>query len=215
MRCKQIHTQLIEYLEDALDARSREQIDHHLHQCPTCREELQAFKATIEMLQTVPVQEPPDAFWTGFTSEVMGKIREMETPQASSWAWAWRFLSPQFRWVAIAVTIALVFIGAALVYSRLDGNNQSPSEIAVTLPGERTQPPVTEQNLDTILAKIVPENLPQNMLESDFALLGEEMAPTAEMDYSDEMLYALISSLSEQEKAALLQVLERMKEERP
>jgi anti-sigma factor RsiW len=42
-----------EYLDDELDARSRQRVERHVHRCPTCHKLLATLRKTLEGLQAL------------------------------------------------------------------------------------------------------------------------------------------------------------------
>ena len=76
MKCKHVQKQLLDYSESLVDQKARLLIEEHLRNCPECARELWDFEQTVRLLQSLPIQEPPEAFWTELTSRVMRKIQQ-------------------------------------------------------------------------------------------------------------------------------------------
>jgi hypothetical protein len=61
MECSRIREYLSDYLDDGLDAETRQIVDGHVRECPKCRRDLAALQATIRELRDLPrVAAPPD-----------------------------------------------------------------------------------------------------------------------------------------------------------
>lgn len=62
------HDDLAVYALDALEPDERAAVDAHLATCAGCREELDAYRATLGRM-TVP-EEPPDEVWAGISEQI-------------------------------------------------------------------------------------------------------------------------------------------------
>jgi len=214
MKCKHIQQKMIEYSEKLLDEKARTQVDEHLQKCSTCAQELNDVKHTLDLLQSVTFPEPPESFWIDFTSSVMSKINKMESPSPTSRL----FSFPQFKIkMAVAFLVLIAIIGGLYLYFNAEIQQiPHPVDNMAELPGQgNTLPqspdhPYVVDTLETTLGKIAPEDLRQDILESDLALFDGKTDVTFDIDYSDDMLYSLINSLTEEEKRALLSELYKM-----
>jgi anti-sigma factor RsiW len=68
----------------------------HIRQCSDCSRQVEAFKRTLAMLQSVPDREPPRPL-----------VFEVEQPKPSR-AWLWRWASPAFAAVAASVLTVML-----------------------------------------------------------------------------------------------------------
>ena len=107
MRCKWVQQHLLDYSDKLLDLKTHILIEQHLHSCNECRQELNEIERTIQLLRSVSLEEPPEAFWPDFTSSVMRKIHNLETVPAVRRV---VFFS-NFKMALIAVVL-LVIIGS-------------------------------------------------------------------------------------------------------
>jgi len=62
MDCSEIRSLLSEYLDDALDARSKALADEHLQTCPECREELDSLKSLVKGIGSLESVKAPADF---------------------------------------------------------------------------------------------------------------------------------------------------------
>ena len=205
MKCKSVQERLVEYKEEALEQRLRGQITTHLQTCPACRQEFREIEHTLQLLQTLPAQEPPAEFWPDFTAQVMRKVRQAEPPQAVERLWWWM---PNFRIAMAAAAIIVFVLGGFLAYSRL---RQTPETIALNAPAlmetPQPSPESAQTTLDQSFAAIVNKDLSDEMLKDSMGLLAGDFYA---LDESYELPYALINSLTEEEQALFLSELEKM-----
>lgn len=213
MKCKHVQQQLLDYSEDLLDKKSRVLIEGHLQQCSECTQELRDIKRTVHLLQSIPFQEPSETFWHGFTANVMRKIERMETTPVTR-----PFLFfPQFK-VAFAVAVLIIIIGLGFLFYATSVRQTLPPPELTTQRSEQqakefpiSSTPAEEKTVDTIFEGIASEELLHNILDTEFALIDGSMVGMYDVDNSDEMLYFLISTLTEEEKDLLLSELYKMK----
>ena len=59
MRCEDIAQQLSDYLDGALDQDATSTLEHHLSTCEACRDELEAVRQTIALLNAIDEVAPP------------------------------------------------------------------------------------------------------------------------------------------------------------
>jgi hypothetical protein len=197
MNCKHVQSQMLDYAEKLLDQSVNTQIEAHLRQCAACTQEFQEIAQTLQLLQTTPFQEPPEAFWTDFTSRVMRQINTMEVPSPRRSLWSWFFLP---RWKIAFVFVALFgLFGGGYWYFQ-----------AALRPGP--QPVAPDEPLTTALRKIVPPDLAQDVLNTELALFDGTVETFSESDASDETLALLINSLTAEEKKAFLAELYKIRD---
>jgi hypothetical protein len=212
---------MLEYSEKLLDENAQTRIDEHLQECSMCAQELSDIEYTLDLLQSVPFPEPPESFWTDFTSAVMIRINRMETPSSKRWQ---VFSFPRFK-TAVVLLVLIVILGGVYVYFNTEIQQfLHPVDTTAKLPGQgetlqrasdlyETDGVIQDDALETTLNNIASKDLMQDMLESDLALFDGAPDVIIEMDYSDDMLYSLINSLTEEEKKAFLSELYKMRDE--
>ncbi len=180
-----------------LNGAAQQQVEQHVQTCRECSQELKAIQGTLELLSSTPAfQEPPESFWDDFTTDVMRKVRHAEpsNPINSLFAgWHMR--------LAMACVILLMLMAGIYAYRVL--RRQPP--IMVTQTDETPEGEANPSALGTALQTIVPEELPRNMLDTEFALFDD-------MDSNDTTFEGLLSGLSDEEKRALLLELYKMRE---
>lgn len=199
MKCKHVQQKMLDYTEHVLDSPAYEQVEHHLQTCQECTQELAAIQETLDLLASTPIEEPPESFWIDFTSDVMRKVRTAKPPVASRQL----FSSWQIRLVMVCVLL-LIITG---IYAYWSTRTQPQVMTTQTIPGDIDTPP-----LDTALQQIIPEELPQRMLETEFALFDDIASPALEIHSSNTELEGLLSGLSVEEKRELLLELYKMRE---
>lgn len=220
MKCKHVQKKMLEYSEKLLDEKARSRVEEHLQECSLCAQELHDIEQTLDLLQSVPFPEPPESFWIDFTSGIMTRINKMGTPSSARLA----FSFPQFK-LAVVLVALIAILGGLYVYFHAEIQQfLHPVDTTTELSrqGGTPQPSpghleadkgIQDNALETTLNNIASEDLKQDMLESDLALFDGATDVIFETDYSDEMLYSLINSLTEEEKEALLSELYKMKDE--
>jgi len=207
---------MLDYSEKGLDESVQARIEEHLQNCDDCAQELHAFKQTVRLLESVPLREPPEAFWNDFTTNVMHKVNGMEVPSRRRWSFSW----PRFRPAMVFGVLALLVVGGAFAYfspaihQKLTPLMKMAGLTTETAP-ERELPGVghAEVDLEKALQQIASEDLMHDILESEMALFDTDAGLPVELYYPDDTLNLLISSLTDAEKQALLDELHKMKNE--
>lgn len=207
MNCKHVRQKLVEYNEHVLDLPEQSQIETHIQTCPTCAQELRDIKETITLLKSVPMEEPPESFWTDFSSHVMNKVYATEPPIRRR-----IFVAlPRFR-LAMGLLAVIFVIGGIAAYVFF----QFPSREQTVTFFDSEFPPVVEEagssTFETTLQHIASEDLMHDILDSEFALFDGTLSITLDTRYRDDMVDALLSGLTTEEKQALLTELYKMRE---
>lgn len=213
MKCKYIQHYLLDYSEQVLEQEKRHLVEEHLRHCPECRKELQEIEQTLQLLQTLPVQEPPENFWPVFTSDVMRQIRKMDTVSPKYF-----FFFPNVR-VAMATLALLIMLAGGTVwyYAGAFRFPWGTPELKVQHPDPHQEQLVAQQasedetDFQTTLDEIASEELIYDMLDSDFGLFEGGDLDALDVERSNEWLYFLISNLSAEEKDQLLLELYKLK----
>lgn len=217
MKCKHVQKKLLDYFEGVLDPRTQLRISEHLQQCPVCAQELRDIEQTVTLLQSVPIQEPPEAFWPDFTTNVMREVRKAEAPLTPERVF---FFFPNFRLAAAAAIIIALLVGGGLYFSDDVRSLFLPGEPKVaelTEEGDSAQSdatpasePMEAEDIEIALSRIASDELVEDILGADLALFEGGDGFMFDMGGGDETLYLLINSLTEEEKELLLQELQRM-----
>ncbi len=208
MKCKHVQQKLVDYSESLVDQKTRLLIEEHLQSCSECAQELKDFEETVSLLQSVPIQEPPETFWADFTSDVMQRIERMDDVSSAR---PWLFF-PSFRMAAVAAAVLLFVVGSLFFFSTGTIQKVFPAFFPASTQLLVESPEQSSQELTELsLSAITPEELVNDILESDLALIGKDPAAIFEGDASDDIVRFLIEHLSEEEKDRLLEELYQMK----
>jgi anti-sigma factor RsiW len=194
---------MLDYTEQTLDGQTRQQVAHHLQTCPACSRELEAMRATLDLLSATPMfEEPPEAFWEDFTRNVMRKVRAADPPTIPFPA---LFSGWQARVVLAAALLAIALAGVAgyrlwhpqpsALISHVDPDNDDGRSA-----------------WEEAVQRIVSEAVPQEMLRTEFGLFDDIASPALEMYSSDAAIDGWLSGLSAEEKRMLLFELLNMRE---
>jgi hypothetical protein len=79
MKHTELRRKLSDYLDDALSAGERREIEEHLNGCLRCREALAELKQVVAAIHDIPPVEPPP--W--LTTRIMARVREETAPRPS------------------------------------------------------------------------------------------------------------------------------------
>ena len=128
MKCEELETLWIPYLDGRLAAEDRARVDAHLARCPLCEEQRLGLLAVSEALDAWPTPDP--APW--FNARLHRRVAE-EVP-VSFWARPWRSLAaallPRFP-VSVA---ALMVLATLLLLIGGPGQTVRPREVVFNDP---------------------------------------------------------------------------------
>ena len=209
MKCKYVQQHLLDYSESQLDEKVHAQIEDHLRDCPACAKDLKDFERTVHLLQSTPLQAPPERFWDDFSSGVMRKVRRMDTPSRQIGS----AFFPNMKMAVVALATLILVLGLTLLYTAGDLEERVFVFFNTPEPMTTQQTALQGNKLETVLGALVPEDLVEDILDSEFALLGGEDISGLPDDANDGTLYLLIESLDEREKTLLLSELGKMRDE--
>ncbi|HEX6208659.1 MAG TPA: zf-HC2 domain-containing protein [Actinomycetota bacterium] len=111
------HEQLAEYVDGALDASGRAEVEAHLASCGVCRAEVASATSARQTLRGLPEVEPPP----GTTMTVLREARETRTPQR---------LARPLRIAAAVVLLAGAAAGGIYAYGQLGEGAREPAPAA-------------------------------------------------------------------------------------
>ena len=83
MTCKEFLKELTDYLDDAMDASTRAELEEHLQWCHNCFVVCDTTKKTIEIYRDQKVYELPDNLRTRLESAIMSKCRSKKKAPSS------------------------------------------------------------------------------------------------------------------------------------
>jgi len=92
---------IADYLVGEMTKAEAAEASEHLRQCSDCSKQVEAFKRTLAMLQSVPDREPPRPL-----------VFEVEQPKPSM-AWLWRWASPALAAVAASILTVMLMSPSA------------------------------------------------------------------------------------------------------
>lgn len=102
------------YALGALDEREADRFAEHLHECTICRDELQAFRAVVDVLPlTAPAVAPRRALKRSVMAAVAAEQRAV-APSPRTSRWSALMPSPRLG-LALAAVLAAVLIGGGIV----------------------------------------------------------------------------------------------------
>ncbi len=102
MKCEQMESQLIAYMDDRVTVRERREVEQHLAGCAECRARVEGFRSVWKVLEETPVAEP--SAW--FDARLRQRIAAEPAPGMWARVVAWL---PQPR-LALA-SLALIAVG--------------------------------------------------------------------------------------------------------
>lgn len=111
MNCSEVQSRLSEYLDNILEAATKDNIIDHLSACARCRAEADNLAQTTKLVKVLPELEPP----ANFTTRVMAHVREQAMKPS---AWERFFLPFRFKLPIHAAAVVLVSILAFYVYQK-------------------------------------------------------------------------------------------------
>ncbi|MGH9783886.1 MAG: anti-sigma factor family protein [Terriglobia bacterium] len=115
MKCKELESNAIAYLDGKLAPPHREAVEAHLAACPACRERVHGFTRVMGLLDEWPAVQPSPFFQTRLAA------RLQEEPASRSWwssLWPERDLRPAAgSIVAVALALVVTVAVAVLRYS--------------------------------------------------------------------------------------------------
>ncbi|WP_022836849.1 anti-sigma factor family protein [Salisaeta longa] len=76
LTCKEVNDFLVAYQEGTLDAQTTRQFERHISKCDNCRNYLQQYNKTIELVQEACADETDDEAAQELVAETMHFLRE-------------------------------------------------------------------------------------------------------------------------------------------
>jgi hypothetical protein len=113
MKCEEVETAMIDYLDNKLDIVHREQIEKHIETCERCMDEVKDFQNIFKAISATEMEQPDATMKINFYHMLhseMNKLkinRELAVKRTSTKPWPSIFLK-------IAAGIALLILGAFL-----------------------------------------------------------------------------------------------------
>ena len=113
MRCEEVEAKMIDYLDDTLDDRLRQEIEKHLETCERCLDELRESQQVMQLISKDEMVKPEDSMRINFYHMLHSEIKKSEGRKAGSFQISsvpWYNLS-RYR---IAAGFALLICGTLL-----------------------------------------------------------------------------------------------------
>jgi hypothetical protein len=113
MKCEDVQQQLIDYIDNAIDAESRKNVDQHLSACDKCRHELKELQILLQLMASESELETPDEkvchnFNTMLELEIKGMHDHNSNPEAEKSSSFTRQL------LKVAASIAILAVGVLI-----------------------------------------------------------------------------------------------------
>jgi anti-sigma factor RsiW len=80
--CSEFLKELTDYLDNALDARTRKELEEHLHWCHDCYVVCNTTKKTIEIYRDSQLYELPDELRVKLRSAIVARCKGSQTPES-------------------------------------------------------------------------------------------------------------------------------------
>jgi hypothetical protein len=108
MNHEEIRHKLSEYIDGAITAGERAEIEQHLKTCTECTDALHELKKTIDHIREIEEVESPA--W--MTQKIMAKVREEKEAKNSLWQ---RYFAPIFKTLPVQA-VAVLFLSVTVFY---------------------------------------------------------------------------------------------------
>jgi uncharacterized membrane-anchored protein YhcB (DUF1043 family) len=127
MKCEEVETKIIDYLDNNLEEGLRREIEKHLETCESCLDELREYQQVLNIISKDEMVKPDDSLRINFYSMLHSQIKKSEVTNASAikkLSSPWYSL-PGYRIAAgIALLVCGMFIGL-LIKSSLSNSYAS------------------------------------------------------------------------------------------
>ncbi|MCX6253891.1 MAG: zf-HC2 domain-containing protein [Bacteroidia bacterium] len=121
MKCEEVEATMIDYLDNTLDNRLRQEIEKHLETCERCLDELRDCQQVMQLISKDEMVKPDDSMRINFYHMLHSEIKKSEGRNAASFQTSsipW-YNSGRYRIAAgIALLIGGTFLGA-FIHSEL------------------------------------------------------------------------------------------------
>ena len=130
MKCEEVQSVMIEYLDNRLDEHLRLEIEKHLETCELCLDELKDTQQVLNLMSKEKMVKPDESLRINFYHMIHNEIKKIETTRAES------IQKPSIPWyqrieyriaAGFAILIAGTFLGI-LINSQMK-NSQTADEL--------------------------------------------------------------------------------------
>ena len=129
MNCQTIQSKLNRYLDGELSVRERHQVEEHLADCASCRDELERLRSAAVALAAVP--QPPD-IPAGFADRTVARARKQRTADRRILTF-WPSFSPALRFAAAAMVVLGISLGTLMSRDLVQDRNAATNVAATEL----------------------------------------------------------------------------------
>ncbi len=113
MKCEEVETAMIDYLDNALDKAHRDEIEKHLLTCERCMDEVRDFQDILQTMSSAEMEKPDDTLRINFYHMLQSEINKQKAAEVkpakkhtvSLWS---------SSWIKVAAGVALLVAGAFL-----------------------------------------------------------------------------------------------------
>jgi hypothetical protein len=129
MKCEEVESAMIDYLDNLLDKDVRAEVEKHLETCERCLDQLKDFQQLLNTVESTEMEQPDDSLRINFYHMLHGEInkqgleksKQFSIPVSSGNSARWMKLA-----AALAILIAGTFIGLFIrsVIGKQGGNSQ-------------------------------------------------------------------------------------------
>jgi hypothetical protein len=111
MKCEDVESAMIDYLDNTLEKAQRDEVEKHLETCERCLDELKDFQQLIQTVESTEMEQPDGSLRINFYHMLHGEINKQaiqnrKLPEVPA---SVRLMAP---WMKIAAAIALLLAGA-------------------------------------------------------------------------------------------------------
>jgi hypothetical protein len=160
-----------------LEGREREETLAHLAECPRCREEYDALRAVVAVIEADPVREAePDVLLPFLVARVEREVEQALVPRGRP------------RWWLVALPAAAAVLGAALLVPAIVARLRTPRAAThAEIPPAEASPLLTEDAIARIERNLAREHAARYLSEAGDVLVAVA-ATGADCDRADERL---------------------------
>jgi hypothetical protein len=127
MKCKDVESYMIDYLDNHLEKNQREEIEKHLEGCERCLDMIKDFKQILNTIESSEQEQPDESLRLNFYHMLHGEVNKLHHKKTRLYsAEGTKYMSKHFlRFAAgIALLIAGTFLGMFLNSALKRGDNK-------------------------------------------------------------------------------------------
>jgi len=85
MRCDEVREVLPEYSVGALKGLKARRVRKHLRRCPSCARELEALERAASLIESMPLEHPPQRVWESIKASIEAEAPVEAEPARPKW----------------------------------------------------------------------------------------------------------------------------------